>query len=280
MMSNYTTRYQDEDPDFVQCLHLDSTADLVTSVEFTSEVVVSLSANTLDVMKHNTGFANGLNMTYVALGNSADTISTDTFVLDMYSNPVVPIEVNTAQWGLIVPDTTNPAVASFDLDTFSNLLTLTFSETVDAATFDITSLSLVDADPTATETFQFTSDSTIALRSGSLTVAIVSIGSTDAANLAALSLVAKSPTQTFLLTTDALVLDMMGLPLTAVEASGTLQVNDFTRSGISRYECIYSGTLVVFLGRCPELRRDQRCPPRRCGHTGADVCTCQTDREI
>ena len=74
-------------------------------------------------------------------------------VRDMNSNQIRERNTSFAiQVDTFVEDTTRPELVAFDLDMDADLLTLTFSETVDASSINYTSITLISA-PNSTDKF-------------------------------------------------------------------------------------------------------------------------------
>jgi hypothetical protein len=201
---------------------------------YAAELVLALSADTLNVMKANPPFGTNAVSTYVA--TSANLFLLEAFVKDMNNN--VLKEVSGLQAASVVGDTTDPALETFDLDLYRQRMTLTFSEAVNVTSFDLSQLTLVDTDTAtaATESFQFTADSSVARKSGSLTAVEIDIGSTDAATLRGFSQLGKSASKTILLTDVGVVKDMVGRSTPAIAEGAGLPVRKLILTGIVAFD--------------------------------------------
>lgn len=97
------------------------------------EVTIVLTTSDLDEIKRLSGLAATRNTTYIYLSSSAIT--------DMFDNPIVSIEPpNAVLVDNFVDDFTSPVLLSFDFDADSGTLVLTFSETVNSSSLDITGI--------------------------------------------------------------------------------------------------------------------------------------------
>ena len=121
-----------------------------TSPLFTfSETTVTESTNGTTVIL-NTGLSdlNQLKMlTKLAISNETTFLSiTMETILDMNGNPVIPIQPSSAlQVNTFTTDTTPPELLSYILDLDREILTLSFSETVNASSADVRALSILSS---------------------------------------------------------------------------------------------------------------------------------------
>ena len=105
--------------------------------------------NTIKAMGH---VATSPNDTYLTLTSSG--------IRDMVGNPVVMIsEFDALPVEKFTYDTNRPMLISFDLDMDSGLLHLTFSETVNVSTLDVTEIVLRSHEFNATQEFEFSFES-------------------------------------------------------------------------------------------------------------------------
>ena len=115
-----------------------------------------MSKADLDEIKRLFLLATAVSDTFVAITAEA--------VEDVFGNPVVEIESNSAlQASDVFADETSPILVSYQLNLTSELLVITFSETVNASSLDVTRLLLIEEAPpeSGTEGYFFTSDSQI-----------------------------------------------------------------------------------------------------------------------
>ena len=101
--------------------------------ENSPSVYFNLTASDLNRIKLITNLCFDTNSCYIHLSNY--TLS------DMNSNPLTPVSL---QLYLLTPDTTRPRVISFSLNLNSSILSLLFSETVDASSFIISGIIIGD----------------------------------------------------------------------------------------------------------------------------------------
>ena len=128
-----------------------------------------------------------------------------TAISDMNANPIQDIvNGNTLPPVLYIPDASRPALVSFSIDMDSLRMGLTFSETMNATSLDINTISLHQGLSTSGgESFTFTQNSyTTSLYS---TVINIGIGREDANGIKRLSLLVQSRNSTYLsITSDAI----------------------------------------------------------------------------
>ena len=108
---------------------------LKQTVNNTKEVELVFSATELNAIKYYDNLATNRNSSYIKF--AVDTVK------DMGHNGNVAMENSAAfRATQYIPDTTPPALTSFNLDLDSGLMTLEFSESVDGTTFDQASVKL------------------------------------------------------------------------------------------------------------------------------------------
>jgi len=112
-------------------------------------IVIQIGINDLNAIKRIKELGRRENETYLSFP--------ETFVIDMFANRVIPIETEDARMvDVYTPDMTRPDLVNFSLNMTSELLILTFDETVDASTLNITYLTLLSSDDNATEYYDLT----------------------------------------------------------------------------------------------------------------------------
>ena len=103
---------------------------------------VYLLTEDLNEVKRQRGLAHNVSNTFIAL--------TSVTLLDMFANPVVPVEPEDAfQVSSFVIDSTQPTLLRFELNLTSEILTLTFDETVAVATFKPREVMLLNGNGTS-----------------------------------------------------------------------------------------------------------------------------------
>ena len=120
-----------------------------TTNEYDSIIVEFLfTVEDLNTLKRIRSLATSVNDSYIALENGT--------ILDMNDNPIDAIPPSAATMALrFVPDTSHPHLVNFDLDMDSGTLYLTFNETVEASSFNVSEITLQDS-KTATSNNTYT----------------------------------------------------------------------------------------------------------------------------
>lgn len=120
-------------------------------------VDINLSVDDLNSIKRNEGLATRVNDTWLTISELS--------VVDMNGNRVVPRPDGSAlNVRSFTEDTTQPMVTVFDLDLDIGVISLTFNETVDASSFDVTQLILVNRDRVYTQEVSFVTSSSSQVR--------------------------------------------------------------------------------------------------------------------
>ena len=113
-------------------------------------IIVQIGIDDLNGIKRIKEVGRSENETYLSFPAS--------FASDMFANSIAPIETGNARMvDIYTPDMTGPVLVNFSLNLTSELLVLTFDETVDASTLNITYLTLLSSDDNATEFYDLTS---------------------------------------------------------------------------------------------------------------------------
>ena len=100
--------------------------------------IITLSSDDLNNIKALTDLATNNSNTFISFSSSA--------IADLFNNSVIAINSSNARQVLTYEsDTTSPELISYSIDMDSAILNLTFSETVDISSLDITSISLQDS---------------------------------------------------------------------------------------------------------------------------------------
>ena len=181
-------------------------------------VSLSLSAEDINYIKRNINLGTSISNTYLSVTSSA--------VIDMNANRLVAINRNAAlQAFSVVPDVTSPVLESFDLDMDSGLLTLSFSETVNASSINLMEISLVNRNR------RFTSSYTLQQSDASTddsTVIEIDISKSDLDSIKSISDLATDMDDTFIVASILSIADMNGNQLVEVHEDTALQVDDYT----------------------------------------------------
>ena len=180
-------------------------------------IQVWITKEDLDEIKRIEEIATSVNDSYLSFGPE--------LVHDMNFNTIM------ASAGLqvdsFVEDTTPPELISYDLDMNSDLLRLTFSETVDADTIQHTYFALLDA-PNSTDpygSYMLTGGDSTQLDS---TMINLTFSKVDSDEIRRLYNLATSNETTYLVVQLGGILDMNANPLVSVNESDPFPVREFT----------------------------------------------------
>ena len=194
------------------------TADNIFPSDADYRFSLSLSPEDLNYIKRNANLGTSTSNTYLSLTSSA--------VVDMNTNRVVGINrSNALQASSVVPDITSPTLESFNIDMNSGVLTLNFSETVNATSIDLSKISLVNRNR------RFTSNYTLQQSAASTddsTVIKIDIGKSDLDSIKSINDLATSVDDTFIVASVSAIVDMNGNLLVEVHEDTALQVNEYT----------------------------------------------------
>ena len=123
-------------------------SSLTLTVPTTPILTISIGSRDLNAIKRIFELANSLNSTYIAVEEDV--------VQDMVELLTVPITSGQAlRVDSYVSDTTGPRLLSFTLNLTSEFLILTFDETVNVDSFDITQLVFHSGSNVSYSTYQF-----------------------------------------------------------------------------------------------------------------------------
>jgi hypothetical protein len=178
-------------------------------------------------------------------------------VEDVFGNQLVEIPSSAGlQADNVTVDFTSPALVGFSLNLTSEVLVLTFSETVNASSLTVTQLTLhaEGAPDAATQNYTLTHNSTIVGMDPvgmDSTVISIQLGLTDLNGIKELSMLAVSPPTTYLSATSDTIDDMSGNPVDQVPSSLPLNVTQYTRDIIrpqlDRFDFdVDAGLLVLY----------------------------------
>ena len=150
-------------------------------------------------------------------------------VKDMNSNLLDEIFNDTAlNVKTFTEDTTSPIISSFDLDLDSGIIFLTFSETVNASSFDVTRLTVQGrSNSTLNGTHQRQLTDSSSSSRDSIFIQIT-LSDSDLNEIKRLQNLATEANNTFISSTAWLVRDMNKNLMTPIEADAAKKVSDFT----------------------------------------------------
>ncbi len=161
--------------------------------------------------------------------SSADTFLSFTaeLVVDMNDNYVIPkTEIESLQVTNFTSDETSPVLRSFDLDLTSELLTLTFSETVRVETLIVDQIT-VQSSMALSSSMYWTLRNGTAITNDS-TIVIIQLDNSDLNQIKIRTEIATKLNDTFLSITDTLIRDMIGNWNVLLPTAMPLQVTNFT----------------------------------------------------
>lgn len=200
----------------------DSMYSLNSSVSLSgpaAHVIIQLSGDDLNGIKRIPELGSSVNFTFLSVGASA--------VVDMNGNRMAPISSSEAlAVAFLIPDFTPPELVSFSLDIGSGVLTLTFSETVDAASFNFSGITLINGQ-VSTASYRLTGGSWSTFPS---TVIQVQLTQQDLSAINVMDNLATSVDNTFITATSGSIFDVAYNPLVPISIANSLQVSEFCRS--------------------------------------------------
>ena len=188
-----------------------------------------LSLEDLNGIKRLTGLATNRNNTFLSFGSS--------LVQDMNTNPVIEeTSGDPLQVAVFEEDVIPPALLSFDLDLTTEVLTLSFSETVDPSLLDLAGITLqqdenVDPDDVfaaAERAYQLTGGS-IFIENLFDPVLRINLTNVDLNNIKRLFNLATEEDNTFLSFASSLIMDMNANPVVASSPFMATRVLSYTR---------------------------------------------------
>ena len=179
----------------------------------------SLSLNDEDInyIKRNINLGTNTSNTFLSITSSA--------IIDLNRNRVEAIGRNNALPAYaVVPDITSPVLESFDLDMDDGVMTLRFSETVNARSIDLNEISLVNRNRrfTSSYTLQQSNPST-----DDSTVIEIDIKS-DLDSIKSINDLATGMGDTFIVASVLAIVDMNGNRLVEIHEDTALQVDMYT----------------------------------------------------
>ena len=187
------------------------------NTDHSSYLALNLSTPDLNAIKFLTELATDITDTFLTL--------TETLIQDMNSNPVLPITMP-RQAEQFTSDTVSPQLQAFDLDLDQEILTLTFSETVNADSLDVTQISL-QSEANSTEPLYSLSDMSFT-SSINGTVIMVNISTQDLNRIKQLDSIGVSNEMTFLSVTESAIVDMSSNRLAPIPNTNAVPVTVFS----------------------------------------------------
>ena len=181
-------------------------------------ITVNITDFDLNQIKKDSALATSSANTYITLSNSS--------VYDM--NKVFFANVSSVR-ASFTPDTTRPELEAFILDLNMGLITLNFSETVDASSLNISSIVLLETDNETSNGLSYNlTGGVLPINSQTLspdsTIIVVSLGSTDLNEIKQLTTLGTDEENTFISIVNSTIEDMNGNNVEPLEALGAENV--------------------------------------------------------
>jgi len=195
-------------------------------------IQISLSRDDLNVLKATPGF--GLeNSTYISVDSGT--------VVDTYGNSLTPSQV--IRVTNINPDSIAPELIAFSIDYNASELLLTFSETIDSATVNISTITLQNNASRSLSDQVVTLTDSIAI-SGASPILVVQLGPIDADALQVMADLATDENNTFIALEEATILDIYGNPSTPVlmPLMASVVFNDMSRPILTAFDLDLTAT--------------------------------------
>ena len=208
------------------------TSSLTVLDNFT--VNIQLSTSDLNAMKSIPGFGFD-NSTYIYLNSNT--------VVDIYGIPFAPqiFEVSG-----ITEDTMSPSLLSFSVNLNTSELLLTFTETVDPTSLDVSAITLLNNAVPANSDQQVILQDSVSTSSPS-PVLVISLGPLDATNLQAMMNLATVRMNTFISLLRGAVADVYGnpnLPIIMPEMASDL-ISDLSRPVLRSFDLDFNSNQLI-----------------------------------
>lgn len=179
-----------------------------------STLAVQLNEGDANVIKGNTNLGTETANSYLSV-----TAST---IMDMNSNDVFSISrIQAGEAVRVIPDETSPILRSFSLDMNTGALSLTFDETVNAATFNVSAVTFANRAFRSPVRYTLVDSIPSSINSAVIEIAL---SERDLNALKAVTDLATSASDTYIIATQYTVRDMNNNPLSAISDDSALQV--------------------------------------------------------
>ena len=208
------------------------------SLDYSTTIEVYILDKDLNEIKRLTNLAVDLNTTFISF--------TEDMVMDMNDNNINPEAARKAV--NFINDTTRPELVAFDLNMTSDLLTLYFSETVSASSFDARMITFLN---NQTNQEQWKLMYRGLLLSNDSTEMIMKLDNRDLNEIKIREHLSTDKTNTYLSVTTHLVSDMNDNMLKPISSNDPLDVSSFTqdhaRPSLSTFDLDMDGSGVLHL---------------------------------
>ena len=201
--------------------------DSSTSMDEDGPVVtIRIGFEDLNQIKYRTELATSVNDTFLSITNLT--------IVDMRDLVVVEISEESGLQGRIhTPDTTSPVLVNFSLNMDTTTLVLTFNETVDTATLNVSHITLQHSNLSSPDYHSSPYSLTPGLQETHTTsddshIVVIHLGPTDRNEIKRRQNLAVSLETTYMYVSPLAVYDMNGNNLTAIEDGKALQAWNYT----------------------------------------------------
>ena len=194
----------------------------VTS-NFTTVISIPITDSDLNEIKRQRGLATDRSNTYISFGES--------LITDMNFNSILPRNDTSAlQVSNFTSDTTPPELLRFDLNLTSELLVLTFSETVRVETLGISHIVIQNAFASGPEFYRMLSGGEVL--SNDSTVVVIRLNTDDLNEIKIRTEVATSENDSYISFINMLIQDMNGNQNMPISTINPQQVSSFAEDEI------------------------------------------------
>ena len=173
-------------------------------------------------------------------------IISDQAILDQNGNNVVPRfdSLNFLSVRNYTPDTTDPMLESFNLDLTADTLTLSFDETVDVSTLDVTQITLHGSN----DTTDFTLTNSGVQNTTDLPTIVIYLSEDDRNDIKRDTMLAIDANSTYLSFTNATITDMVSNPVKPIEMMDVeVYTLDLARPSLVNFDLdLTAETLTLF----------------------------------
>ena len=184
----------------------------------TSVLTVQMTAGDINAIKL-------IEMLGTSHSNSFLSIQSGTFS-DMFSNHNEAIVIRASRF---ISDTTSPSLVHFSFNAYAGVLSLTFDEVINSSTFNASGLTLVNQSSQSLDRYNIRSGTTS--DSNGLEIRVM-LSDIDQNELNAMTDLATSPDNTYIIASMFTVEDMNGNPLNPILADSALQVLYYLNSPV------------------------------------------------
>ena len=203
---------------FADAIHL--TGGFTSGMNF-AVVEIDLTEDDLNTIKLNTNLGTNPSNSFLSL--------TGDFIRDVYANAVIPVPLSAALLvSSFTSDVTPPSLLSFSMNMTSGILSMTFSEPVNVASFLFSGITLLSGLPTnhSVPVSNYTlTNGTVVSPNGQIVVVQLSRHDLDA--IIALGDLATSNTTTYLSASETTIVDMVHNQMESIPLNHPILVSEY-----------------------------------------------------